>query len=180
MNNYLFIVLFGLIFINLFSLPKKIIFKYFFTVLPINFILTISTYGQIVHYDATVYKLQYQAWLQESKIVFGHTNFRDLFGLTGIMEYISSSVWINEDLIIVHLLSVIMFTVFYGFVVSYSLQTKSKFLFFSSLFILFYSFLDNFGLGGGANGFLKFQMTGTYDLIFGILFFLQILLFFKI
>ena len=87
-----------------------------------------------------------------------------------------SSVWINEDLIIVHLY-IIMFTVFYGFVVSYS-ETKSKFLFFSSL-ILFYSFLDNFGLGGGANGFLKFQMTGTYDLIFGILFFFANIIIFQ-
>ncbi len=180
LTDYLFIVLFGLIFINFFSLPtKKFIFKYFLTVLPINFILTISTYGQTVHYDATVYKLQYQAWLKESKIVFGHTNFRDLFGYTGIMEYISSSVWINEDLIIVHLLSVTIFTVFYGFIVSYSLQTKSTFLFFSSLFILFYSFLDNFGVEGGANGFLKFQMTGTYDLIFGILFFFANIIIFQ-
>lgn len=176
---YLFIVLFGISFINFFSLPaKKFIFRYFFITLPINFILTISTYGQIAHYDATVYKLQYQAWLQESKIVFGHANFRDLFGYTGIMEYIASVAWINEDLIVVHLLSVTIFTVFYSFIVVYSLQTKSKFLFFSSLFILIYSFLDNFGVGGGANGFLKFQMTGTYDLIFGIvLFFANIIIF---
>jgi hypothetical protein len=171
-KSYIFILLFLLIFINIFTLPKRgFFFNYFKIMFPVNLLLTVSTYGQIVHYDATVYKLQYQSWLQESKIVFGHTNFRDLFGYTGIMEYISSLVWLSNNLVVVHILSVVMFTTFYVFIIANSLDMKNQFLQYSSILLLIFSILDNFGIGGGANGFLKFQMTGTYDLIFGIVFF---------
>ena len=171
-RTYFFILVFLLIFINIFTLPtREFFFNYFKIMFPVNLLLAVSTYGQNVHYDATVYKLQYQSWLQQSKIVFGHVNFRDLFGYTGIMEYISSLVWLNNNLVVVHILSVVMFTTFYVFIIANSLDMKNQFLQYSSMLLLIFSILDNFGIGGGANGFLKFQMTGTYDLIFGIVFF---------
>ena len=101
-KNYIFLLILGLIFVNIFTIPsRKFCVNYFKIMLPVNLLLAISSYGQTVHYDASVYKLQYQSWLQESKIVFGHTNFRDLFGYTGIMEYISSLLWLSNNLIIV-------------------------------------------------------------------------------
>lgn len=167
-----FIFLLLLLLYNLNYLPNKNnLIKYFTLVIPVQTILTISIFGKKIHYDALVYKLQYQNWIQESKIVFGLTNFRDLLGLTGIMEYISSLVWVGKNLVIIHLISVSVLTTFFVFLMVYLFKLKKDFLFFSSCLIIIYSLLDNVGVGGGANGFLKFQMIGTYDLLFGVLFF---------
>ena len=50
---------------------------------------------------------------------------------------------------------------------------NQKSLFFNiSLFVLIYGILDNFGFGGGSNGFIQIQMVGKPDVSVGILFFL--------
>ena len=49
---------------------------------------------------------------------------------------------------------------------------KSKYFFNASFFIIFFGILDNFGVGGGSNGFLEIQMVGKPDIVFAVTYFL--------
>ena len=49
--------------------------------------------------------------------------------------------------------------------ICYHIIFKRNLYFFNlSLFVLIFGILDNFGIGGGSNGFLEIQMVGKPDI----------------
>ena len=141
--------------------------------------LSISSYGMWLHYDAGLYHLNHQLWINESNIVFGLSNLNIWYSWSGMYEYISSLLWLENNLIQLHYLNLLFFCVLFSFL-SLSLTTK-KSLFYRnvSIAILIFSLLDNFGLEGGNNGFITIQTIGKPDVAFGVLFFLATILIFN-
>jgi len=141
--------------------------------------LSISSYGMWLHYDAGLYHLNHQLWINESKIIFGLSNLNIWYSWSGMYEYISSLLWLENNFIQLHYLNLIFFCVLFSFL-SISLTTK-KSLFYRnvSIAILIFSILDNFGIGGGNNGFITIQTIGKPDVAFGVLFFLATILIFN-
>ena len=62
-----------------------------------------------------------------------------------------------------HFIVVSVFSCLFIFLINSLLNPKNKFFYFFSFYIFIFSFLDNFGISGGANGFVKIQMTGKFD-----------------
>jgi len=171
-------VLFLFFFLNFkekFNIENKVFLVVSLLIIPS--ILAISSYGLKLHYDSVDYHINFQYWLRKSKIVFGLTNLYVAYGWSTIYEYILANFWINNKFLGLHYVNVVFFTFFYNFISYNLLFSKNLFLKFLSLNILIYSLLDNFGAGGGGNGFLTIQMVGKPDLAVGITFFICFSLF---
>ena len=88
------------------------------------------------------------------------------------MEYINANFWINDNFLILHFVNLI-FIVFIFQIMYHFLFTKYyKF----SLIFLFYGLLDNFGFGGGKNGFIEIDSIAKQDAPFAALFLLSSIL----
>jgi hypothetical protein len=146
------------------------------SLLVIPAIMSISSYGLKFHYDAIDNHLNYQYWIRESKIVFGLSNLYIAYGWSNIYEYILSNFWINDRFIGLHFVNIIFFTFFYNFIFYNLAFSKNLFLKYLSINITIYSFLDNFGVNGGANGFVNIQMIGKPDEAVGIMFFVSFIM----
>jgi len=151
--------------------PKEIIklenvFYYFI----IPGILLISSSDINFHYDAAYYHLNHQNWLRESNLIIGMVNIFWPFGMSSIYEYISSVFWFKDSLIYLHLVSLIFIHFFFSFLYFQLFCSRNKQLKFTSLFIVVFSFLDNFGFSGGRNGFIYIQEIGKQDIAVAILF----------
>ena len=133
-------------------------------------ILLISSSDINFHYDAAYYHLNHQNWLRESNLIIGMVNIFWPFGMSSIYEYISSILWFKDSLIYLHFLSLIYLHFFFCFLYFQLFKSGSKNLKYASLFILVFSFLDNFGFEGGRNGFIYIQEIGKQDIAVAILF----------
>jgi hypothetical protein len=139
-------------------------------------ILGISTYGAWLGWDTGLYHLPHQLMLREQTIVFGATNLNLWFGWSGLLEYVSSLFWLNDNWIAIRLIEIVFFTTFFNIVFYFISQNKNKFYQFSGIAILVFGFLDNFGYKGGGNGFYQFLTVGKYDSAVGLMFYLITLL----
>ena len=142
------------------------IFYYFF----IPGILLISSSDINFHYDAAYYHLNHQNWLRESNLIIGMVNIFWPFGMSSIYEYISSVFWFKDSLIYLHFISLIFIHFFFSFLYFQLFCSRNKQLKYASLFIIIFSFLDNFGFSGGRNGFIYIQEIGKQDIAVAILF----------
>lgn len=135
-----------------------------------------------LHKDASLYHLSYQNWIRSEQIFGGLTNLHGRFGYSSIYDYISSIFWVDENLILLHAINLSFFTLFANFLfyTVYEKQSVSKNLYFSSLFVIAYSLLDNFGFGGGRNGYLYIEGIGKQDAAFGIVFYIGSILLFDL
>ncbi len=138
--------------------------------LIIPILLSVSTYGINFHGDAAAYHLNAQLWLREEPIVFGISNITWTYGYQSIFEYISSVFWIQDNFVFLHFINVIFMVLFFSFISDNVLNKKSNFLFYSSILIVSFGILDNFGIDGGKNGFVVFQSIGKFDISFAIIF----------
>ena len=84
-------------------------------------------------------------------------------------EYLSSILWLNSSFNLLHYLNLIFFVLLFSFITFHLTIKNFNFLFFSSFAILIYSLLDNIGLYGGSNGFIKIQTLGKPDVAVGVL-----------
>jgi len=139
-------------------------------ILFIPFILSISSYGQKVNVDVETYGILHQFLIRNSEILFGHINIFWRLGLNSSLSYLNASLWLDNDFLLNHLLAVSIFSLFFTFLYEGLFISKNKFYFFFSLYLIIYSLLDNFGINGGANGFVSFQMTGAVDSVIAIYF----------
>jgi len=133
-------------------------------------ILLISSSDINFHYDAAYYHLNHQNWLRESNLIIGMTNIFWPFGMSSIYEYISSVLWTKNSLINLHYHSLIYFHFFYSFLYFHLFRSKQKYLKNGAILLLMFSILDNFGFGGGRNGFFYIQEVGKQDMAVAILF----------
>ena len=152
-----------------FKLLKILTLNNFVYYILIPGILLISSSDINFHYDAAYYHLNHQNWLRESNLIIGMVNIFWPFGMSSIYEYISSLFWFKDSLIYLHFISLVFFHFFFSFLYYQIFQSNNKALKNASFFIIIYSFLDNFGVGGGRNGFLYIQEVGKQDTAVAIL-----------
>lgn len=134
-------------------------------------LIGVSSFGIGFSYDAGLYHLNNQAWINEHKIVTGLVNIYYPYGWSSIYEYISSVIILNNNYILIHFLNLSFIVLFFVFLYKniMRISDKNNFLASSSFIILIYGFLDNFGFEGGRNGFIQIQGIGKFDTPFGIL-----------
>jgi len=139
--------------------------------------LAITSIGMGLHNDASLYHMAYQNWLRTEKIVIGLSNLHGRFGFSSIYDHISSIFWLDNNYILLHFLNLIFFGIFFNFLVFNLFLNKKGFLFYSSLFVLAFGLLDNFGISGGRNGFIYIEGIGKQDVAFAVIFFIASTLF---
>ena len=103
-------------------------------------------------------------------MVVGMVNIFWAFGMSSIYEYLSAVLWIDTSFLLLHYLSLIFIHFFYSFLFFNILNLKNLKLKNASLLLIFFSIFDNFGLGGGRNGFLYIQGVGKQDIPVAVLF----------
>ncbi|MDC3227019.1 hypothetical protein OBA39_02840 [Acidimicrobiaceae bacterium] len=144
-------------------------------------ILVISTFDINFNYDAGYYHLLHQNWLRSSNLIVGMVNIFWPLGMSSIYEYISAILWFDTSFVLLHFLNLYFIHFFYLFISDNLINSKNNILRNVSIFILIYSLIDNFGIGGGRNGFLYIQGVGKQDITVGVLFFyLSIVILLKI
>lgn len=171
-NKYAFIPLFLIIILGLKNLDYKDIIRKLLRFTPVYLILLISSYDMNFHYDAGLYHLLNQAWLRESNIVLGFSNIYGPLGVSSIYEYILSFFWFDTTYIYLYLVSLIFVVVFYEFIYICLFIAKDKLLQNVGFAVLIFSILDNFGYGGGRNGFIYIQGISKQDTAIAITVFL--------
>ena len=137
--------------------------------------LPLSSYNIGLSYDAGLYHLNYQKWIQSSKLVIGLSNLHMRYGYSSIFDYIASNLWIDNNFIFIHFLNLTALCTFFIFLLYSFLFSKDKFLAGSSVGILIFGLLDNFGFNGGKNGFIEIEGITKYDSVFGLIFYLTII-----
>ena len=85
------------------------------------------------------------------------------FGMSSIYEYLSSILWFDGSYILIHFLSLLFIHFLFICLYYFIFESKNKFLTNSALLIIIFGLLDNFGFGGGRNGFLYIQEAGKQD-----------------
>jgi len=170
-GNIIILIIFILIGFSLvFQFYKRFSFEsQFVSTTLINSSLAISSYGINFHYDAGGYHLLHQNWILNEKIVLGISNIIFPLGNQSLYEYISFNFWLGNNFIFLHYLNLIFFTLLFNFAYFSIKKSTSAFFKFSSLVLLAFAFLDNFGLNGGANGFPNIQNAGKPDIPVAIL-----------
>ena len=170
------------------NFKKYLNFEYFFNYILIPSILVISIWDTSYNYDAGYYHLLNQAWFRDSNLIVGMVNIFWPFGISSIYEYISAFLWIDKTFVLLHFIDLIFIHAFYIFLIQNILDSKYVELKNTSLFILVYSLLDNFGFSayiskysnipildemslGGRNGFIYIQGVGKQDIPVAILFY---------
>ena len=130
----------------------------------IPWILIISSYGIDFHYDGGYYHLGHQLWLRESNLVIGFVNISWPYGISSIYEYISSILWIDSSFYSLHLLNIVFISTIYIFFAHHLIFNKSTLFHFPVFILLIFSILDNFGFGGGRNGYLYIEGVTAFDI----------------
>ena len=166
-----------IIFFNLTPRPefKKNAWIYIFTVINCS-ILSISTYDINFQYDAGYYHLNYQNWMREFKLVFGLNNLNGAFGTSSIIDYIAAPLWVGNNLILLHYVSILFIVFLINFLAYHIIFSKNTYLYFSSIFLSAYGLMDNFGFGGGRNGFFTIHGIIKPDIPSGIIFYVSCVL----
>ena len=175
-NNWIFLFGAFLLLANFINIPKFFGKDFIILNIFIPGMLNISSYKTWLHYDAGLYHLNNQKWINESEIVFGLGNINIWFSWSSIYEYISAFFWLENNFLILHFINIVFFTLFFSFLYLQINQNKSKFLKFSSLNIILFGILDNFGVNGGGNGFLYIQTIGKPDVSFSVIFYITFIL----
>ena len=159
-----------IIFFNLLKIKNdESNFNYFINFILIPLLLGFSSLDIGMHFDASLYHLNFQNWLRESNLVIGLANIYSPYGWSSLNEYISSMFWIENNFIFLHFIQLIFLTQLFVFLL-HNIKSDNTFLKYSSLFILIFGVLDNFGIGGGRNGFYSIQSIGKFDTSFGVIF----------
>lgn len=158
-TTFLFLAIYGLII----SLKDKLIKGSVINLLLIPFIISVSSYGINFHYDSGAYHLNYQNWIYENKITLGVANLNPYYSYGSIQEYIFSNLSYFKINLLLFYVELTFFTVFFVWIYQLINKNNNDFLQRSSVFILLFLFLDNFGYLGGANGSIQIQMVGKPD-----------------
>jgi len=135
--------------------------------LPI--ILSVTLYGSRFHFDTGAYHLNYQNLLRTEKISLGSANLNFGYGFSSILEYLEAILWYPENFVFIFFVNLIFYVLLFSFIFN-SIYLGSNYLKVSSIFLILFGFLDNFGYLGGANGFFKVQAIAKPDMPFAIAF----------
>lgn len=150
----------------------KAFLKYenFFSYFVIPGILIISTFDTAYSFDAGYYSIPNQMWIRESNLIIGTVNIFWELGMLSITEYLSAVLWFENSFFFLHLLNIYFVHFFYLFIKENILKKHDESFKNISLFLIVFSIFDNFGFGGGRNGFLYIEGVTKQDVVVGILF----------
>ncbi len=180
-NNSFFLKLFFIIFL-LINTSNKLKINYslvnLFNFFGIPSIIAISSIKIGLAYDAGLYHLNTQLWIRESNIPIGLYNLHFRYGFSSIIDYISSNFWISDKLEFLHFINLVFITSFLSFIFFNLFNSKNPLLSMSSLAIVLFGILDNFGRGGGRNGFIDIESITKQDTPFAIVFYISNILIF--
>ena len=111
---------------------SPILFANFFKKIQIKFdaiellILGVSLFACFIgvqnlgfHYDAGLYHLNSQNFINNQKIIIGHVNLFFQYGFSSIMEYLSSIHWIADNLILLSFIQVPFFILFFNIIYTF-------------------------------------------------------------
>ena len=99
-----------IIFFNLLKIKNdETNFNYFINFILIPLLLGFSSLDIGMHFDASLYHLNFQNWLRESNLVIGLANIYSPYGWSSLNEYISSMFWIENNFIFLHFIQLIFF-----------------------------------------------------------------------
>tara|TARA_Y100001958_G_C21243159_1_gene571810 strand:- start:1738 stop:3420 length:1683 start_codon:yes stop_codon:yes gene_type:complete len=169
-----FIVLILFPLINLVDLKLTnfdINFYKIFSYVLIPSIFLFFVYNASWHYDAGFYHLNNQNWLRESNLIIGFVNIFWAFGMSSIYEFLSAILWNGNNFQFLAYLNIFFIHFFYQLITENIIKNKESLYRNSSILILIFSLLDNFGLDGGRNGFIYFQGLPKQDMSVAIIFF---------
>ena len=176
-NRFIILLSFVLVLLNI-KIKPNIKLNFTFSLLSIFTLLylPLSSYNIGLSYDAGLYHLNYQKWIQSSKLVIGLSNLHIRYGYSSIFDYIASNLWMNNNFIFIHFLNLTCLSTLFIFLLYSFLVGNDKFLKGSSVGILIFGLLDNFGFNGGKNGFIEIEGVTKYDSVFGSIFYLTVIL----
>ncbi len=152
---------------------SKFTFNNFIKYCVLPGILSLSTLGIGLAYDAGLYQLNSQLWIRESNIPIGLYNIHFRYGYSSIIEYISANFWIGNNFILLHFVNLSFLSTFIIFIYYFITENNEKLYKHFGYFIIIFGFLDNFGYSGGRNGFLDIEAVSKQDTPFAILFILS-------
>ena len=176
--KFLALILFVVILIIEFKTISEFLKTNKFSIFMMGFFIP-SMYNNNPSQDANMYHFYIQEMFRSEKINLGISNFDPLYGLGSIFDYVSSTLWISSSYSLIQLLNLIFLTSFFNLLLT-EIQLNNHVLKNISIAIVFIGILDNFGLGGGRNGFFFIQEIGKFDSSYAIIFFLCALLFYKV
>ena len=173
-NNTIFWIILILIFVfNFIKAPTiKLNLLNILNYILIPAILSISTRDLGLHPDTGLYHLNYQNWIRSEKIVAGFTNMNERFGYSSIYDFISAPLWFGDNFILLQFVNLSFIVLFFHFLSYNLINKKNNDLFIASYFVILFGLLDNFGFGGGRNGFLYIEGIGKPDVAFAVIFFI--------
>jgi hypothetical protein len=167
-NSYYQFLLLLIVLVSLFFCQK---FNYKIFILNLPLILLISPILNYMPagYDAALYHIPHQVWIQNDKIIFGLSNVHNRFGLISIFSYVGANLWNSNIYDGLAFLQGIFFLIFFSFLF-YLLSKKEKFLngivisTILSLPIWFRYIYPSFGLVDAAFGFIFYIsfIVGVY------------------
>lgn len=178
LNTLLIFLILLMLIPNLQSVPSYKLLKKSFRNFFLYLLLLIPSYDLSYHYDAGLYHLNYQALLRESNIMLGISNIYGPYGIGSIYDYISAALWVDTTFVLLQFVNLIFIILFYEFLFNILFTRKNKMLNHAGLALLLFSILDNFGYGGGRNGFLYIQSLGKQDIALAVLYFVTVVLIF--
>ena len=168
-SNWAYLILL-LFFLNIKNLPNYKSLKKMFQNQYLYLLFLFASYNLEYHYDAGLYHLNFQGILRESNIVLGISNIYGPYGISSIYDYISSALWFDNTLVLLQFVNLIFMVLFFEIVFYLLFDKNLKQHQGLGVVLLIFSLLDNFGYGGGRNGFLYFQGLGKQDVSLGILY----------
>ena len=168
----LFYVLVPVLILLIFQL-KNILEYLKFNVISISssFLFSFSFLNNNGSLDGYSYHFLNQNLIRNEKIIFGLANLEPHYGILSIFEYLSSILWLENNFVFIQIINLVFLSNFFNILYSF-LKSKNLKLINLSCLILFIGLLDNFGFGGGRNGFYFIQEIGKFDSSFGILYFI--------
>jgi len=178
LNTLLIFLILLMLIPNLQSVPSYKLLKKSFRNFFLYLLLLIPSYDLSYHYDAGLYHLNYQALLRESNIMLGISNIYGPYGIGSIYDYISAALWVDTTFVLLQFVNLIFIILFYEFLFNILFTKNNKLLNSAGLALLIFSIIDNFGYGGGRNGFLYIQSLGKQDIALAVLYFITAILIF--
>ena len=94
------------------------------------------------------------------------------FGYSSIYDFISAPLWFGDNFILLQFVNLSFIVLFFHFLSYNLINKKNNDLFIASYFVILFGLLDNFGFGGGRNGFLYIEGIGKPDVAFAVIFFI--------
>lgn len=160
-----------LVLFNFFNI-KKIKFNIFVAGSSIVtlFLFSLSTYSTGLSYDAGLYHLNNHLWMKTEKIVIGLSNLHMRYGYSSIYDYIAVNFNNFDNFLSLHFVNLSFLFCFALIIFYFVSESESIFYKASSLGILIYGVLDNFGFNGGKNGFIEIEGITKYDSVFAVSF----------